>query len=76
MSKEDLQSYFGINYQNAEDCLKTLEGKILTVIDATIGETAPNKATKDLIRSEMCKTRNDFWKFNIGEYKQGHSKIN
>ena len=63
-----------INYYRLEDDIKSLAGRILTIIDAGISDKQQNKALKDLIKKEVRDSL-IHWQDFYWEGKQGHSPI-
>ena len=64
--------YKEINYYYLEDKYKSLAGKVLTIIDASIPNAQQNKCVKDLIKTEFRNRIDELQKFYWNE-KKGHS---
>ena len=56
-------------FGDIEHRVEYLKGRVLTIIDSAISNEIQNKATKDLIKTEICHTVNELWKIAIGERK-------
>lgn len=55
------------SYYNIESFLKNLQGKVLTVIDATHTDTEQRKATKDILREIFCQSINNVYEIAISK---------
>jgi len=66
-----------LNYDYAENGIRHLSGKILTIIDGSIVNEKQNKAVKDQIKSQITKLLCDFQEFAFkdenGNQTKGHS---
>ena len=51
-----------LTYDDTCEELLFLKGRILTIIDAVVLDEKQNKATKDLIHSEVGTAINNFWR--------------
>jgi len=62
MSKvKKLNDYF---YKQIEGAYRQLEGKLLTLVDATFSDTEQRKAQKDIIKQILWKSRYDDMNFH------------
>lgn len=53
----------GLDYNAIEAQIKFLQGKVLTVIDASMADSRQNKAIKDLINSKFSEQLN--WMYEL-----------
>lgn len=71
-SNENKDGIKEIGYYSIEYAYKHLAGKILTIIDASIGDKQQLKAIKDLIKREFF-IEIDKWQNTYWNGKEGHS---
>ena len=57
-----------LSYSDVENQMRTLQGRILTIIDAVIADKNQNKNVKDLINSQFSERLNVVWKIAIKEH--------